>query len=949
MPTLIDKDPDTADLDYFFTYFKDSFGLAFFEDEKDNNIKPIPPKQAPTTCFIKSTRSNKATHFFCAPSSTALVTCLCGKYHTQFISQTKTTYQHATNFTSIAMGKKQSQKSVELINTISESNDNIPPSPTPKTCQHTCPKCSKVITCKIINGNHYPNTVYTVINKKVYHSSCIAESSTSTTSTSATPTTPSLEQARKDLTPIFQATLPPKPTTTTTTQPSTPINIKKTNTSNNQASQQHIISQTNKNTTQPQSTFTSNSPLPKYTYSKTQSNPQPQQNPLSQTIQPLTSLPQSQVSSSMEIDTNEFDISLPEDNSTANQPTQVTASSSNQNTTISNPLKLKQPQIAVSTQPQAQTLTPSKPTSDKTPTHKPIKISTTSHPTTSATNKNISALPSHQTTLSTNNTNNNTNNNNSQNSSNDSNITNNNNNNNNDSNQTTATSPNQPKVKANPSFDWLFHFPITDEMKDKTKLETPMALQLFDFLKLHLYNFYPGKILKEANDKNLYPLRANFQYLIRTMAASQPKFLLDFIYSKNPDTNPKASINFTILETTLKNLIHKFTSILFTQFNYHEIFASALTVPPYKPENRIQFCLNLARIHLYLSENYQCINYTKFAEDFNLRPKTFKLISHIISTDQDKEYLTIKSDDKFNINLLFNLPQSLFLHKFSIPPLKNSEKNFDEWFKNFFPIYKRQFTSIDKQETYDKLRYLIKKAFTFQLKQLLPSEYIPNKPSNSFERQLEYTRFLNYHMLTCTHKDCSYVQNGKHNIPDLRQAIKQEFDKHFPIQENENLPIISIDSSIFHTDNKYPATFLKPIPTKTLDKLADEAEQQICKKYSTTFSKSRRNFYFYQYLQIYQDIAAENHNISDLSKKQAIDLIAKDIVPTDYLARVITYFDLFYIQDDNTKYTFSQISKHYLTSAFPEAEKILSLKFKIKFEVPEIDDSLFIKEDSFFL
>ncbi|CAG8762841.1 10467_t:CDS:1, partial [Dentiscutata heterogama] len=50
-----------------------------------------------------------------------------------------------------------------------------------------------------------------------YHSSCIAESSTSTTSTSATPTTPSFEQARKDLTLIFQATVPSKSTTTTTT------------------------------------------------------------------------------------------------------------------------------------------------------------------------------------------------------------------------------------------------------------------------------------------------------------------------------------------------------------------------------------------------------------------------------------------------------------------------------------------------------------------------------------------------------------------------------------------------------------------------------------------------------------------------------------------------------------------------------------------------------------
>jgi hypothetical protein len=91
-----------------------------------------------------------------------------------------------------------------------------------------------------------------------------------------------------------------------------------------------------------------------------------------------------------------------------------------------------------------------------------------------------------------------------------------------------------------------------------------MAFQLFDFLKTHLHNFYPGKILKEANDKNLYPLRANFRYLIRTMATCQPQFFLNFIYSNNPDTNPKASINFTILKTTLRNLIHKFISILFT-------------------------------------------------------------------------------------------------------------------------------------------------------------------------------------------------------------------------------------------------------------------------------------------------------------------------------------------------------------------------------------------------
>ncbi|CAG8806677.1 26820_t:CDS:2, partial [Gigaspora margarita] len=67
------------------------------------------------------------------------------------------------------MGKRQNSKTVELINQISQTSDNIPPSPTPQLCQHTCPKCSKSITCRIYNNKHYPNESYILVDKKVYH------------------------------------------------------------------------------------------------------------------------------------------------------------------------------------------------------------------------------------------------------------------------------------------------------------------------------------------------------------------------------------------------------------------------------------------------------------------------------------------------------------------------------------------------------------------------------------------------------------------------------------------------------------------------------------------------------------------------------------------------------------------------------------------------------------
>ena len=105
MPILTQQDPDTADFDYFYTHHAQSFGIALFEDEQKDNLKAISPNQEPTTCHTRTTRTNKATHFFRASSTTLVVTCLCHKYHTKFISVQNNTYQPYKEFTQIAMEK----------------------------------------------------------------------------------------------------------------------------------------------------------------------------------------------------------------------------------------------------------------------------------------------------------------------------------------------------------------------------------------------------------------------------------------------------------------------------------------------------------------------------------------------------------------------------------------------------------------------------------------------------------------------------------------------------------------------------------------------------------------------------------------------------------------------------------------------------------------------------
>src|SRR5690242_17936557 len=116
-------------------------------------------------------------------------------------------------------------------------------------------------------------------------------------------------------------------------------------------------------------------------------------------------------------------------------------------------------------------------------------------------------------------------------------------------------------------------------------------------------------------------------------------------------------------------------------------------------------------------------------------------------------------------------------------------------------------------------------------------------------------------------------------------------------------------------------------------------EEQICKINNTKTNPRRRGFLFYQYLANYYRIAAQNHNILNKTKTEAIKFLTKSPIDIDYLARVITYYDL--IKDQ--RISLNQIIKHYNTTFKPEAEKYLFKKFKINFQLVKLEDLLFLE------
>jgi hypothetical protein len=326
-------------------------------------------------------------------------------------------------------------------------------------------------------------------------------------------------------------------------------------------------------------------------------------------------------------------------------------------------------------------------------------------------------------------------------------------------------------------------------------------------------------------------------------------------------------------------------------------------------------------------------------------------------------------DNRFNIKLNFNLPKTLFLEKYNIPSLKNSLNHFNEWFEKIFFIYSHQFSNtINKTKVSNYLKYKFRQHFITHLKKLLPTSVEFKKPTSLNERRNETFRHANYHILTCTDPKCSYLEpittkdkkkksdnekkpnntqktNPKpqlvHNSTKLiRNIFDTSYDTYPKEIEAWNEPFL--DASIFYIKGKHEATFTKQIPTTVLDELAAKAEEYTCSANSVRTNPKRQAFYFYQYLTIYQNTAAQNHNINKMDKQQAINFLTPKLINTNFLAHVITYFDCTHNESPN----YSTITKFYKEKALPEAETILHEKFNIKFEIPtSIAESLFLEQE----
>ena len=145
--------PDTLDLDHFYSNYTNSYKIVF-EEENPSNTQPILANFRPMDCITKALhRNTKTTHFIKASSTTAITFCFCDKYHTNFITSSKTILNPTklTNFTTFTASAT-NKKTKIILDNLNKITQFIPPSPTPIFHEHICKKYWLAIRCKIINN-----------------------------------------------------------------------------------------------------------------------------------------------------------------------------------------------------------------------------------------------------------------------------------------------------------------------------------------------------------------------------------------------------------------------------------------------------------------------------------------------------------------------------------------------------------------------------------------------------------------------------------------------------------------------------------------------------------------------------------------------------------------------------------------------------------------------------
>ena len=424
------------------------------------------------------------------------------------------------------------------------------------------------------------------------------------------------------------------------------------------------------------------------------------------------------------------------------------------------------------------------------------------------------------------------------------------------------------------------------------------------------------------------------------MISSKPQFLSEFIH-QNKSNILSTSISPNYLLVIFKDILLNFTTTFFTKLNYQKIFHSHYFSSPNSLSKRSQIAINLARLHLFLKNQYQTINYQKFYTDLNLKPIRMILHFNTILNNTNLLSLKIKNDSKYNIYIIFDISSQSFLQTFYIPSFNSYKTPFDEWFPKFFNSYKKQFLHINEQKVYNFIKYHIITYLTAKLKKLLPSSYQFPTVNSLKERTAASIKASLYHIHTCTGKTCNILSN---NTPHTHHNLTSYyFHNSF-----SNYIYPYLDFFIFHLNQLSAATFTKPFPFKLFKTLAYSAEQKFIQLNNTHTNPKWQTFFYYTYFKYFLQIAVKNDNITDTTLKNALQTTISKTTDPHIIAKILAYFDTIHFLNTSISQIKSKYHQSYLLQAIQYITKKLQIPkistdlFFPQFIIPDIPESLFL-------
>ena len=483
--------------------------------------------------------------------------------------------------------------------------------------------------------------------------------------------------------------------------------------------------------------------------------------------------------------------------------------------------------------------------------------------------------------------------------------------------------------------DWLQQYPISIQVQPL--LLSPIAIETLNYLKPILKEFYPGSTIQPTTEYKL-GFKSSFNHLLITIAKNQPKFLTNYILNNNSHISNfnSTSIPFDILLSTLKELLSQLTTTIFCKLNYKALFNSRLFLPPYSIKKRFQIAINLARLHLFLYNTYQTIDYQKFFKDLNLKPIRLRILFHIKYDNPTNQLeFQIYNNSKFNINILLNISTQTFLNTLYIPSFSLYTTQFNTWFNKFFKHYKKQFDNINEQKVYNYIKFQITSKIREEYYKLVPQQFQFPTVSSTTNRTKYSIKAALHHLYTCTNQTkCKLsLQSISHNLHNLTTHFFKQSFQIFPIS---NYIYPTLNFSTFSSTSSYPASFNILFPFKQLYNLANEAETKFNNLNNTQTNPKRISFFFYTYFKSYIKLAANNDGITDLNLNEALQKYTPTPINPQILSRIIAYYDIIYL----TKPTITQLKYNLNHSYITQAEQFIIKKFKIN--KPNIPNNLFI-------